>query len=96
MAEVIWAPQARRDVEAIVAYYLEVAPAYASIVEAGLLGSTQMLEDFPHSGRAVPEIENAAMREVIWREYRVIYHAAEEGSRVDVLTVLHSSQQFGA
>jgi len=44
----------------------------------------------------VPEIGDEAMREVIWREYRVIYHAEADGSRVDVLTVLHSSRQFGA
>lgn len=95
MAEVIWTPQARRDVEAIVAYYLDVAPSYADVVEAGLLGSTRRLETFPLSGRAVLEIEDDSLREVIWREYRVIYHADAEGSRVDVLTVLHSSQQFG-
>lgn len=96
MARVVWTPQARRDVEAIVAYYLDVAPSYAEVVEAGLLASTRRLETFPHSGRPVPEIGDDAVREVVWREYRVIYHADTDGSRVDVLTVLPSARQFGA
>ena len=95
MAQVVWTPQARRDVEAIVSYYLEVAPSFAEVVEASLLASTRRLEAFPHSGRAVPEIEEVSLREVLWREYRVIYHVEADGSRVDVLTVLHSSKSFG-
>ena len=96
MAEVTWTPQARRDLEAIVAYYLDVTPTYADVVEAGLLASARRLEAFPHSGRLVPEIGDEAIREVLWRGYRVIYHAEADGSRVAVLTVLHSSRQFGA
>ena len=65
MAQVIWTPQARRDLEAIVAYYLDVTPSYADVVEAGLLASTRRLETFPRSGRAVPEISDDAIREVV-------------------------------
>lgn len=96
MAEVIWTPQARADVEAIEAYYLEVAPAYADVVVDGLLSSTRRLETFPRSGRAVPEVADAAIREVIWRDYRVIHYVDGEAERVEVLAVLHTSRQFGA
>ena len=77
------------------AYYLDVASAYADVVEDGLLASTKRLATFPRSGRQVPEIGDAAIREVIWREYRVIHFVDEAAERVEVLTVLHSSQQFG-
>ena len=93
MAAVIWSPQARGDLAAIEDYYLGVAPEYADVVVDGLLASVRRLESFPLSGRAVPEIADASIREVVWREYRVIYWATEE--RVDILTVLHTSQQFG-
>lgn len=93
MALVRWSPQARADLAAIEDYYLDVAPAYADVVVDGLLASTRRLEAFPLSGRAVPEIDDPAIREVVWREYRVIYWADE--TRVDVLTVLHTSQSFG-
>ena len=94
MADIVWTPQARADLAAIEDYYVEVTPAYADIVVDGLLGSVRRLETFPLSGRSVPEIGDAAIREVVWREYRVIYWADDE--RVDVLSVLHTSQQFGA
>ena len=93
MAEIIWTPQARADLDAIEDYYLDVAPHYADVVVDGLLSSTRRLETFPLSGRAVPEIADPAIREVIWRAYRVIYWADED--RVEVLSVLHSSRQFG-
>ena len=42
----------------------------------------------------MPEIDDPSIREVVWREYRVIYWADEE--QPSVLSVLHTSQQFGA
>ncbi len=94
MAAVIWTPQARADLEAIEDYYLDVAPAYADLVVDGLLRSTRRLGSFPLSGRTVPEVGDPAIREVVWRDYRVIYWADEV--RVEVLSVLHTSRQFGA
>ena len=94
MADVVCTPQARADLEAIEDYYLDVAPAYADFVLDGLLRSTRRLEAFPFSGRAVPEVGEPAIREVVWRDYRVIYWA--DDARVEVLSVLHASRQFGA
>ena len=51
-------------------------------------------EAFLLSGRSVPEIVDPAIREVVWREYRVVYWADED--RAEVLSVLHTSQPFGA
>jgi toxin ParE1/3/4 len=72
-----------------------VAPAYVDVIIDGLLGSTRRLETFPESGRAIPEIDDEAMREVIYREYRVIYYYDADTERVEVLTVLHAARQFG-
>lgn len=93
MAVVIWSPQARADLAAIEDYYVQVAPQYVDVVVDGLLGSVRRLEAFPFSGRAVPEIADPAIREILWREYRVIYWA--DPDRVDVLSVLHTSKEFG-
>ena len=94
MAAVVWSPQARADLAAIEDYYVEVSPAYADVVVDGLLGSVRRLGSFPRSGRSVPEINDPTIREVVWREYRVVYWADDD--RVEVLSVLHTSQQFGA
>lgn len=93
VAEVIWRPQALRDLEAIEAYYEEVAPDFAALFVVGAFEKVRRLADFPNAGRMVPEIGDASIREVIYRQYRIIYVVAE-GS-VEVLTVYHSARPFG-
>ena len=55
-----------------------------------------MLGRFPRMGRVVPEIGDEAIREVIYRQYRIIYVVDRDDEEVEVLTIFHSSQQFGA
>lgn len=44
-----------------------------------------ILTDNPRSGRAVPEIGNPDIRELIYRGYRIVYRL--NGERIDILTV---------
>ena len=50
----------------------------------------------PRSGRVVPEIGDENIREIIHRNYRIIYLYLPEEDRTEVLSVFHLSQQFGA
>ena len=95
MATVRWSSQARKDLEAISEYYREVSASYAERFEEQVLAATRRLEVFPRSGRMIPEAEDNQLREVIYREYRIMYHVDEAGEEVLILTVLHSSRQFG-
>ena len=95
MATVTWSSQARKDLEAISDYYREVASSHAERFEEQMFDAARRLEIFPHSGRMIPEAEDAQLREVIYRSYRIMYHVDEEGEDVLILTVLHSSRQFG-
>jgi len=60
-----------------------------------LLGATDQLELFPASGHMVPEIEDESLREVIYRNYRIIYLHAPEEDKVEVLSVVHTSRHLG-
>ena len=93
MADVVWRPQALRDLEAIEAYYQEVAPDFAPLFVAGAFESTERLADFPRAGRVVPEIGEPSIRELLYRQYRIIYVVGE--SSAEVLTVYHSSRHLG-
>ena len=55
-----------------------------------LLRRSEQLEDFPFSGRDVPEYEVPDVREVIEGPYRIIYRVKTD--QIDVLTVVHSAQ----
>lgn len=96
MAEVVWSPRAYADIGAIGDYYAQTAPGYAEVLLRRLLSLAERLEAFPTSGRAVPEIGDDSLREVIYRNYRVVYSFLPDDDRVEILTVFHSSQQFGA
>ncbi len=87
--------QARKDLESISDYYREVAPSYAERFEEQVFDATRRLKTFPRSGRIIPEAEDEQLRDVIYREYRIMYHVDEAFEEVLILTILHSSLQFG-
>lgn len=95
MAEVVWTPRAYADLEAIGDYYAQDAPGYAEMLVRKLLGATDQLEIFPASGRMVPEIEDESLREVIYRNYRIIYIHMPKEDKVEVLSVVHASRHLG-
>lgn len=95
MAELIWTPRAYADLESLGAYHAQQASGYAEVLVRKLMRAAERLEVFPESGRVVPEIGDGSLREVIHRNYRIIYIHLPEEDRVEVLTVFHSSRQFG-
>lgn len=95
MAVVRWSSQAGKDLEAISDHYGEVAPTYAERFEEQVFETTRRLEIFPRSGRVIPEAEDEQLREVMYREYRIMYHVDEADEQVLILTILHSSRQVG-
>ena len=50
-----------------------------------IIEHTESLSDNPLSGRAVPEISNPGIRELIFRKYRIVYRI--NGKNFDILTV---------
>jgi plasmid stabilization system protein ParE len=61
-----------------------------------LLGAITNLEVFPRSGRAVPEIEDQAFRELLVQGYRVVYLVTGEmeEAEVEILTIAHGKQDL--
>ena len=74
-------------------YYQDVAPDFAPLFVAGAFETAARLSDFPNAGRIVPEIGDASIRELIYRQYRIIY--VVEAGAAEILTVYHSARQFG-
>ncbi len=96
MAEVTWSPRALADLGGIADYHALSSKRYARVIVAKLFTSTDRLMSFPRSGRSVPEIEDEQMREIIVRNYRIVYFYDESDDAAEVLTVFHASQQSGA
>jgi plasmid stabilization system protein ParE len=64
---------------------------FATVVVRRLLHAVDRLQDFPQSGRAVPEYSDPAIREVILSPYRIVYRVVDTET-VHILTVHHAAR----
>ena len=92
MAEITWSPQAVKDVEAIRDYISRDSPRYGVLVAQRIVAVVERLGRFPESGRVVPEFGDPSLREVLWRDYRIVYRWSP--TAVDIVTVFHGSRLF--
>ncbi len=88
-ARIVWTDKARRDLRQIVRYLRRYSPQAAEEMGRRITAATRRLAEFPLSGRAVPELPDSSLREVIVGDYRVIYEPTENDT-VEILSVLHS------
>lgn len=96
MARVRLTEQAQNELDAIIEYYEQIGAAdFAEVFEEKVIEKIRPLEQFPRMGRIVPEIDDESIREVVYRDYRIVYVLDRDDEEVEVLTIFHSSQQFG-
>jgi plasmid stabilization system protein ParE len=88
--KIIWSPLAIDRVSEIATYIAQENPTAAEKWVDTVFRRVGDLQGFPESGRVVPETENKAIRELIYRNYRLIYRLEEK--RISVLTVRHGKQ----
>lgn len=70
-----WTPRGELRLRQCSNYILDVSqdPLTAYKFEDGIIDASLQLADFPLSGRMVPEIGRRNIRELIHKEYRLIY-----------------------
>lgn len=86
----IWSLQAIEDVEAIRTYVARDSEQYANLLVDRIIAAVDRLEGFPLSGRVVPEVGDESLREVIFRNYRIVYRLKPE--IIEVVTVFHAAR----
>ena len=90
MAEVRWTPQAADDLEAITEFISRDSSHYASLFAMDVLDAIERLADYPESGRRVPEIGSASIREIVLGNYRIIYRY--RAPLVEILAIHHGAR----
>lgn len=90
--KVIWSPLALERVNEIADYIAEDSVEAARLFLIDIFGAVDRLQSFPNSGRVVPEVKRPNIREIIFKNYRVIYRV--EARKVSVLTVRHGKQRL--
>jgi len=92
MAKIKWTVNAINDVEQIGKFIERDSLHYARLTVSKLYEAVDRLIKFPESGRKVPEVDDAALREVTIDGYRIIYRLTK--STIYVLTVVHGRQDL--
>ena len=79
---------------AAIAEYISLdSPVYAEQVVDQLVRRLAQVQAFPESGRVVPELARAEVRELVEAPYRVIYRVRPDA--IEVVAVVHARQQLG-
>jgi plasmid stabilization system protein ParE len=90
LAEVRFSLAALADLDEIVEYIAHDSPDAAERFVGRLRTATGRLRDFPQMGRIVPERSDPDLREVLFRDYRIVYKT--HGPIVGVVAVVHGAR----
>ena len=93
MVNIIWADVAVEDLQHIFQFIAIDSPKYAQQQVDRIINRVDQLEQFPQSGRVVPEFNNPQIRELIEGQYRIVYQI----DQLDVLIarVHHAARPLG-
>ncbi len=87
-----WTEPSILDLENTRQYIAKDSEYYAARFVARILEAAETLPHHPFIGRAVPEADSDAIRELLFQNYRIIYRSEPE--RIAILTVIHGSRDL--
>ena len=93
--KIIWSPTARTKTKEILEYISEDNPDAALTLIDQFESKVEELKLHPESGRALPEVKNDKIREIVaHKNYGIIYEITLD--TIEILTVRHFRQSFSA
>ena len=90
--KIVWTEPALGDLEDIRDYIRKDSEFYARRFVEKIVAAVEKLENFPGVGRPVLEADDENIRELIYRDYRIMYRF--EQKRVLILTVIHGARDL--
>jgi len=88
--KIIWSPLAIERVREIGEYIAFDNPTAAQNWVEQVFKKVGFLHSSPKMGRMVPEIEREEIREILYGNYRIVYHLSVRN--ISILTVRHGKQ----
>lgn len=92
MGKVIWSPSALVDVNSIAEFISRDSVDQAALFVARLLEATDRLQEYPRSGRVIPEIGDKSCREIIYGSYRIMYRL--ENDDAWITGIVHGARDW--
>ena len=91
MVKVVLSKTARFDLKEILDYIKRDSLKYAILEKQKIQDTIDKLPKQPLSGRIVPELNNENLRELIFRNYRIIYEIVSE-KQINILSIHHHAR----
>lgn len=91
MVKIVWSKTALLDLKNIFDYIAKDSKYYAVRFVDRIIVSVDQLENFPYSGRIVPEKNNETIREIIFGNYRIFYKIISQ-NKISILRIHHSAK----
>ena len=88
--KITWSPLSLERILEIAEYIAEDKPGASENWIESIFKAVDRLNNFPESGRIVPEIKRQEIREILLGSYRIIYRI--EKDLISILTVRHGKQ----
>jgi toxin ParE1/3/4 len=89
--QVIFAPEAERDLNEIIAYIAQANPEAALKFAARLAAQARSLSELPHRGASVPR--RPGTRKLVHGQYLIYYQIREIERTVEVLRFWHGARR---
>jgi len=90
MAKIKWSKDSLEDLKEICRFIALDSPYYANMLNDRIFEMVEHLELFPEMGRHVPESDDLTVRELLYKNYRIIYQIKE--GYLEIITVIHGSR----
>ena len=91
MVKINWTKTALNDLKAIYDYIEKDSKFYAARLIEKIIVAVDQLENFPLSGRIVPEKNDETIREIIFGNYRIFYKIISP-VKILILRIHHSAK----
>lgn len=90
MAGIKWSKDSLDDLKEICRFIALDSPYYAKLLNDRIFEMVEHLELFPEMGRCVPEADDPSVRELIYKNLRIIYQVKKR--YLEIITVIHGSR----
>jgi toxin ParE1/3/4 len=81
------------DIDHIGEYHSNYSKSFAKRLIQGFFDTAQLLITFPLMGRVLEEIGETEVREILYHNYRIIYHIFDD-ENIDIITIQHTSKDL--
>jgi toxin ParE1/3/4 len=90
MVNIVWTQLAIDDLKSIHDYISKESKVYANRMIEKIIARVQQIENFPDSGKTVPEFGQKSIREFIEGNYRIVYKISSD--HIGIARIHHSAR----